>query len=114
LAGETILERQRSQKIRSDLVHAALLFALKRPVHQRSPAHAYPSPTYTEAALEEAPDLHGYKTKSRWDELTRTAILDKLASIEDKEGAIDPLTLFKLGTVAVSGQEVPTSEIFSI
>jgi hypothetical protein len=70
LAGDTINERQRSQKIRSELVNATLLFTLKRPVHQRSAAHDHPHRVYTKAALEEAPDLRGYKTKARWSELT--------------------------------------------
>ncbi len=217
LAGDTVGERQRSQKIRSELVHAALLFTLKRPVHQRSAAHDYPHLVYTKAALEEAPDLHGYKTKSRWSELTthlqdfagrpeaqdiissgisnyyakiagltvrlpgagdgiwipvrqrtpdaidpmgaigvlprdvagrdqykdrsdhgrvyyniaeiatyigwaipgiesketRTAILDELSSVEDEGGAIDPLMLFRLGRVAVGGQEIPIIEVFN-
>jgi hypothetical protein len=217
LAGDTINERQRSQKIRSELVHAALLFTLKRPVHQRSAAHDHPHRVYAKAALEEAPDLHGYKTKARWSELTahlqdfatkpeaqdvissgisnyyakiagltvrlpgagdgiwiptrqrtpegidpmdalgvlsrdvvgqdqykdrsdhgrvyfnateistyigwtipgietketKDAILDKLASVENEEGAIDPLALFQLGRVAVRGQEIPASEVFN-
>jgi hypothetical protein len=217
LAGDTINERQRSQKIRSELVHAALLFTLKRPVHQRSAAHDHPHRVYTKAALEEAPDLHGYKTKARWSEFTahlqnfarrpeaqdiissgisnyyariaelavrlpsagdgiwistrqrtpddidpmgalgvlprdiagkdqykdwsdygrayfnvtkiaayigwtipgiereykKAAILDKLASVENEGEAIDPLTLFELGRVAVGGQEVPISEVFN-
>lgn len=216
LAGDTIRERQRSQKIRSELVNLSLLFTLKRPVSQRSAAHDHPHQEYTRAALKEAPDLRGHKTKARWSEFTahlqdfarqpeaqdiisggisnyyakiaklavrlpdagdgiwvptyrrnsedvdpmgtigvlprdvaahdqyndrsdhgrvyynmteiathigwtipgvdteeiKTAILDKLASAADKGSAIDPLTLFQLGRVAVEGQEMPASEVF--
>ena len=216
LTTETTLKRQRTQAIRNNLVDAALLFTLRRPMHQRSPAHAYPHLPYTKAVLEEAPDLHGHKTKSRWQaftghlqdfavrsearqlisdgisnyytniarlttrlpdagdtiwvpvypktpedtdpmsvigvlprriagnghyrdrsdggrlyfnmteiasyigwtipgletEETKTAVIDKLTSVDNSEGAIDPLALFKLGTVAVGGQEVRASEVF--